>query len=177
MVNNAEAQLNKNGDVNFESNPLLQVPPARLCAVPLAKRGEPQGGGKQVPTSCCRFPLHAYARFPSRSGGNLTEGGNRFRPPPAGSPCKQGEPNPRPTRFPSRSGGNLKEGGNKSRPPAAGSPCTPMHGSPREAGGTLRRGAKILNPLLQVPPASRGNRTRAPLGSPREAGGTLRRGE
>jgi len=34
----------------------------------------------------------------------------QLKPPPSGSPCRQGEPTP--TRFPSRSGGNLKEGGN-----------------------------------------------------------------
>jgi hypothetical protein len=50
-------------------------------------------------------------RFPSQSGGNLKEGGNRCRPPPAGSPCKQGEPNMGVARFPSQSGGNLTEGG------------------------------------------------------------------
>jgi hypothetical protein len=50
-------------------NPLLKVPPA--------------GRGNRT-----------AARFPSRSGGNLQEGGNRPLPPPTGSRCRQGEPNP-----------------------------------------------------------------------------------
>ena len=37
-------------------------------SVPLAKRGEPYGGGQR--------PNPYPARFPSRSGGNLKEGGN-----------------------------------------------------------------------------------------------------
>ena len=85
-------------------NPLLQVPPARrgnqTCAVPLAKRGEPYGGGywrtllrewcntdrrnkvhkkRQMTTPSLRFPLPAGGTEPLRgspreAGGTLRRG-------------------------------------------------------------------------------------------------------
>jgi para-aminobenzoate synthetase/4-amino-4-deoxychorismate lyase len=67
-------------------------------------------------TPSLRFPLPAGgttpARFPSRSGGNLKEGGKDTRPHlPADAQLSLPAGGTTPARFPSRSGGNLKEGG------------------------------------------------------------------
>jgi para-aminobenzoate synthetase/4-amino-4-deoxychorismate lyase len=67
-------------------------------------------------TPSLRFPLPAGgttpARFPSRSGGNLQEGGKDTRPHlPADAQLSLPAGGTTPARFPSRSGGNLKEGG------------------------------------------------------------------
>ena len=102
-------------------NPLLKVPPA--------------GRGNRT-----------HARFPSRSGGNLKEGGNKPLPPPTGSPCRQGEPNPRAVPLAKR--GEPKGGGKQALTPSYGFPMQaggtePMRGSPREAGGTSRKGAIV----------------------------------
>jgi len=125
------------------SVPLAKRGNASPASVPLAKRGEPKGGGKQVLTPSCkqgepngrvaRFPsrsgeTQAPPRFPSRSGGNLKEGGNKSSPHPASKGNRTGALL-----------GSPREAGKRK----------PRLGSPREAGGTLRRGA-IVNSALAI---------------------------
>ena len=129
---------------------LLDVPVGREIAEWLQEQGysvqyqsRSQSSQKRVCpiTPSLRFPLQAGGteptrptRFPSRSGGNLKEGGicklcpcdwyntnrrtrvhkkRQLTTPSCRFPLQAGGTEPtRPTRFPSRSGGNLKEGGN-----------------------------------------------------------------
>jgi para-aminobenzoate synthetase/4-amino-4-deoxychorismate lyase len=106
-------------------------------------------------TPSLRFPLPAGgttpARFPSRSGGNLKEGGKDTRPHlPADAQLSLPAGGTTPARFPSRSGGNLKEGGKDTRPhlPADAQLSLPAGGTtparfPSRSGGNLKEGGKI----------------------------------
>jgi Cu+-exporting ATPase len=101
--------------------------------------GEPQGAPPRAPT-----PLsHSMGKGTGVRAHTILLGSPRFlqehgvdldgscEPPPAGSPCLQGEP----SRL-----GSPREAGATS----------PALGSPREAGGTLRRGVKNFPVLLAV---------------------------
>jgi para-aminobenzoate synthetase/4-amino-4-deoxychorismate lyase len=106
-------------------------------------------------TPSLRFPLPAGgttpAQFPSRSGGNLKEGGKDTRPHlPADAQLSLPAGGTTPARFPSRSGGNLKEGGKDTRPhlPADAQLSLPAGGTtparfPSRSGGNLKEGGKI----------------------------------
>jgi Cu+-exporting ATPase len=101
--------------------------------------GEPQGAPPRAPTPLSHpvgegTGVRAYTillgspRFLQEHGVDLD---GFCEPPPAGSPCEQGEP----VRL-----GSPREAGATS----------PALGSPRDAGGTLRRGADTFHVLLAV---------------------------
>jgi hypothetical protein len=113
----------------------------------------------------CRFPLQGLDFEPPPAGSPCQQGEPRwdglFEPPPAGSPCQQGEPRTFPHWVPLAKRGRTcphwvplaKRGRTCPHwvPLAKQGTNLPPLGSPREAGGTLRRGA-ILFRLPRCPP-------------------------